>query len=232
MRLVSEFHQRGDLAGIIDHRRLAHFATPSDPRDAQLIRWIHLGLPQQMLKQFRPAKVSRKFGGLQKSLAPGLCRAAQPCRDLQDLDDHGDGASALRAARHEIEFGSQFVVRSHRRRRTMPKPAILILDDRGKRGVNPLARCNVGGLMDRGSYKRVSKPHLHCIEIDQLGGDGGRKGVNSDVPGEQHFAGPQDFVEGCPAVFGSDIHQHPGGAGKVGQTAGEGAFKPLRQWKP
>gem|GEM_PF-6591078 len=114
----------------------------------------------------------------------------------------------------------------------MPKPAVLILDDRRKRGMNPLARCNVGGLMDRGSHERVSKPNLHCIEIDQLGGGGGRKGVDSDILGQQHFAGAQDFVERRSVVFSGNVQQHLSGARKTGQAAGEGAFKSLRQGKP
>jgi hypothetical protein len=68
MRLVSEFDQRGDLAEIIDHQRLAHFALDTTRLALhQPVRWINRGLTQQMLKatpaargpsQFRqPAKV-------------------------------------------------------------------------------------------------------------------------------------------------------------------------------
>ena len=70
-----ELTRRGDLAGIIDHQGLAHFAAPSKPGGTQPVRWINRGLTQQMLKQLRPPKVRHNFGSLQKSLSlSGLCR--------------------------------------------------------------------------------------------------------------------------------------------------------------
>jgi hypothetical protein len=193
--LVSKSYKCGDPAEIIDHERLTHLAAPSNSSDAELVRGLHIGPPQLMLQQSGPPKVSCNFGGLQKSLSPSLRRATQLCRDLQNLDGHGVGATTPRADRHEVEFLSQVIVGSHCRRSTMPKPAILIFDYHRQCRVNLLAHCNVSGLMDGGSHKRVSKPHLHCIEMDQLGGDGGRKSVNSDSLGQQHFTSQQDFVE-------------------------------------
>jgi hypothetical protein len=114
----------------------------------------------------------------------------------------------------------------------MPKPAILILDDRRERGVNPLARCKVSDLMNRGSYERVSKPRLRYIELNQLGRNGGREGINSNTSTEQHFAGPHDLVRGRPIVCRGDGQERARGVGKLGQAAAKGAFKPLRQRKP
>src|SRR5215469_15665590 len=126
-----------------------------------------------MLDQTWAPEIGCKFGGLQESLPSCSCRATQFRRNLQDLDHQGDGTPLPRTGSHEIVFGSQFIVRADRRRRTMPKPAIQIFDDRRERGVNPLARCQVSCLMNRGSYERVSKPYLRCIELDQLSRDGG-----------------------------------------------------------
>src|SRR5262249_34949643 len=122
-----------------------------------------------MVKQFWAPEINRKSGRLKKSVPSGLRRATQPDRDLQNLDDHGDGAPPLRTPCHEIVFDSQFIVRADRRCRTMPKPTILILDNSRERGVNPLARCKVACLVNCRSYERVSKPRLGCTELDQLG---------------------------------------------------------------
>src|SRR5215467_6040778 len=121
-----------------------------------------------MVKQFWAPEINRKSGRLKKPVPSGLRRATQLGRDLQDLDDHGDGAPPLRTGCHEIVFGGQFVVRADCRCRPMPKLTILILDDRRERGVNPLPRCKASDLMNRGSYERVSKPRLGCIKLDQL----------------------------------------------------------------
>ena len=93
---------------------------------------------QQMLKQLWATKISGELGGLQEPLLSGRCCAAQFCRDLQDLDGHGHGAPPLCTGCHEIMFSSQLIVRADRRGGTMPKSTILILDDRSKRGMNPL----------------------------------------------------------------------------------------------
>src|SRR5262249_34455993 len=113
-----------------------------------------------------------------------------------------------------------------------PKPAILILDNSRERGVNLLARCKVGDLINRGSYERVSTPHLGYIEHDQLGRDGGREGINSNTSTEQHFAGAHDFVSRTPIVCRGYGQERARGVGKLGQATGKGAFKAPRQREP
>jgi hypothetical protein len=126
------------FSGIIDHRRLAYLndATRLERRSAY---------PTHPLRSHATdaraalGEISRKIRRPAKSLPSCFCRGTQFCRDLQDLDDHRDGDLPPRTGCHEILFGSRFIVRADRRCRTMPKPTILILDDRRERGVNPLA---------------------------------------------------------------------------------------------
>ena len=48
--------------------------------------------------------------------------------------------------------------------------------------MNLLARRKIGGLINRRSYERMSKPRLRRIELDELRRDGGREGVEFDAP--------------------------------------------------
>ena len=77
----------------------------------------------------------------------------------------------------------------------------LILNDRSERGVDPLAGRQVGRLMHRGANERMPKPHLRPVDLDQLGGDRGRQGIDTHPLAQHRFAGGKDFVERCPVVF-------------------------------
>jgi hypothetical protein len=87
---------------------------------------------------------------------------------VKDVNDHGDGTPPPRSNCHEIVLGSEFIVRADCCCCTMKKPTILVLDDRRERGMNLVAHCKLGGMMNRRSHERVSKPHFGCIEIDRL----------------------------------------------------------------
>ena len=78
----------------------------------------------------------------------------------------------------------------------MPKLTIqLILNGGRERRVNPLAHRQIGCLMHSRTNERMPEPDLRSFNLDQLGCDRRRQGVDAYPLTQHRFACAQGFVE-------------------------------------
>ena len=177
-----------------------------------------------------------KLGRAEQSTAAAALTDAHPSRPFEGRDRHRDAALANRLVGGCLEVDGDLLVRTEARSRSMPDPAVGLVDHQVReRGVGGGALRQVGRLRDGGSDQRVPEADHAVLDGDDLRFDRRRddlhvglcRGPLFEDRGRSEGLGQAVFV-----VEGGDEQEPLSSGRQVPHPRGEGPLKALGEGWP